>query len=46
VGPSRVYAGHHWPTDVTASYLLGTTYLVGLAGLYRSIKARRAGVSL
>ncbi len=45
VGPSRVYAGHHWPTDVTASYLLGTTYLVGLAGLYRSIKARRAGVS-
>lgn len=46
VGPSRVYAGHHWPTDVTASYLLGTTYLVGLTGLYRSIKARRAGVSL
>jgi membrane-associated phospholipid phosphatase len=45
VGPSRVYAGHHWPTDVTASYLLGTSYLVGLTTLYRSIKSRRAGVT-
>jgi len=45
VGPSRVHAGHHWPTDVTASYLLGTSYLIGLTELYRRIKARRAGVA-
>ncbi len=44
VGPSRVHQGHHWFTDVTASYLLGVTYLIGLTGLYRRIKAERAGV--
>jgi undecaprenyl-diphosphatase len=38
VGPSRIYQGHHWPTDVLASYFLGTTYLVGLMALYRRIK--------
>jgi membrane-associated phospholipid phosphatase len=40
VGPSRIYQGHHWPTDVTASYLLGTSYLIALVGLYRRFKAR------
>jgi undecaprenyl-diphosphatase len=39
VGPSRVYQGHHWPTDVTASYLLGTTYLVLVVEGYRRAKA-------
>jgi undecaprenyl-diphosphatase len=39
VGPSRVYEGHHWPTDVTASYLLGTTYLIVLIEAYRRAKA-------
>lgn len=43
VGPSRIQQGHHWPTDVTASYLLGTSYLVVLTGLYRRLKARQAG---
>jgi membrane-associated phospholipid phosphatase len=38
VGPSRVYLGHHWFTDVLASYLLGSTYLIGLTSLYRRIK--------
>lgn len=40
VGPSRVYQGHHWFTDVTASYLLGSSYLLGLTRLYRTWKAR------
>ena len=34
VGPSRVYLGHHWATDVTASYLLGSSYLLGLGGVH------------
>jgi len=45
VGPSRIYQGHHWPTDVAASYMLGLSYLIGLMALYRRIKGR-AGVSL
>jgi undecaprenyl-diphosphatase len=45
VGPSRIYLGHHWFTDVLASYLLGTSYLLGLTTLYRRIKARRAGLA-
>jgi undecaprenyl-diphosphatase len=40
VGPSRIYQGHHWPTDVAASYLLGTSYLIALTTLYRRFKAR------
>jgi len=44
VGPSRIHQGHHWFTDVTASYLLGTSYVIGLAALYRRIAARRAHV--
>jgi undecaprenyl-diphosphatase len=38
VGPSRIYEGHHWPTDVAASYLLGTAYLVALISIYRRVK--------
>jgi undecaprenyl-diphosphatase len=41
VGPSRIQQGHHWPTDVTASYFLGTSYLIGVVALYRRLKARR-----
>jgi undecaprenyl-diphosphatase len=40
VGPSRIYQGHHWPTDVAASYFLGTTYLIALMALYRRAKGR------
>lgn len=40
VGPSRIYQGHHWPTDVAASYTLGLAYLIGLMALYRKVKER------
>lgn len=38
VGMSRVYLGHHWFTDVVASYLLGTTWLVAMTAVYRRVK--------
>ncbi len=38
VGPSRIYLGHHWATDVTASYMLGTAYLIGLTTCYRRVR--------
>jgi len=41
VGPSRIYQGHHWATDVAASYLLGFSYLAALVALYRQLRARR-----
>lgn len=40
VGPSRVYLGHHWFSDVVASYLLSTSYLLALMALYRRAKTR------
>lgn len=43
VGPSRVHQGHHWFTDVTASYMLGLSYLLGLTRLYRGRKALGSG---
>jgi undecaprenyl-diphosphatase len=45
VGPSRVYQGHHWATDVTASYLLGTSYLLGVIDMYQRAKRRQAGLA-
>jgi undecaprenyl-diphosphatase len=42
VGPSRIYQGHHWPTDVAASYTLGFAYLVALMALYRKVKELEA----
>lgn len=41
VGPSRIYLGHHWFTDVVTSYLLGSSYLMFLTAIYRRVRYRR-----
>ncbi len=41
VGVSRVYLGHHWPSDVFASYLLGSSYLAALLVAYRRLRPGR-----
>lgn len=41
IGPSRIYLGHHWPSDVAASYLLGSSYLAALLVAYRRLKSIR-----
>ena len=41
IGPSRIHLGHHWPTDVAASYLLGSSYLAALLVAYRRLQTRR-----
>jgi membrane-associated phospholipid phosphatase len=40
VGPSRVQQGHHWPTDVLGSYLVGLPLLALYVEAYRQAKAR------
>jgi membrane-associated phospholipid phosphatase len=40
IGPSRVEEGHHWTTDVAASYLVGTAALLGLIELHDWRSAR------
>jgi undecaprenyl-diphosphatase len=42
IGPSRIYLGHHWPSDVAGSYLLGSSYLAALVLAYRRLLPRRA----
>jgi len=41
IGPSRVHLGHHWPSDVAASYLLGSSYLAAMLLAYRRLQQHR-----
>ena len=36
VGPSRIYLGHHWASDVAAGQLVGFTYLMCMLQVYES----------
>lgn len=40
IGPSRIYLGEHWPSDVAGAYLLGSMLLWSVIKLYRFGKDR------
>jgi membrane-associated phospholipid phosphatase len=42
IGPSRIYLGEHWVSDVVGSYIIGTFWLIILILMYQAALHRRS----